>query len=155
MSKPAKLIASIVLSFAAGGIGSLATSSNISTWYMTLEKAAFNPPNWVFGPVWSVLYLLMGISLYLVWTTVSTRSKRSAFIAFGIQLALNTSWSLVFFGLHVLWVSIVIIVVLLGSISATIKLFHPISKQAAYLLVPYLLWVCFAATLNIAIALLN
>ncbi len=155
MSKFSKLITSILLVYAAGGIGSLAISSNVSTWYVTLEKASFNPPNWVFGPVWSVLYLLMSISLYLVWIAAYTKSKRPAFIAFGIQLILNASWSLVFFGLHLPWVGVVILMALLISIVATIKLFYPISKQSAYLLVPYLFWVCFASILNITIALLN
>ncbi len=155
MQKIVKLFASVALAFAAGGMGSIATISNIPIWYANLAKPFFNPPNWVFGPVWSILYLLMGLSLYMVWTARYNKSKRQAFTAFGLQLALNTAWSLVFFGLHLLWASVVIIVLLLASIAACIRLFWPISKQAAYMLLPYAAWVCFATALSIAVALLN
>ena len=124
-------------------------------WYAALEKPWFNPPNWVFGPVWSALYLAMGISLYLVWTAAYKPSKRSAYTWFGAQLALNALWSLVFFGLHAPEGGIVIILLLLASIVATIRAFWPIHRTAAYLLVPYIAWVTFATLLTVSIALLN
>lgn len=156
INKLVKLVAAILVSFAAGAIGSLATTANIPTWYADLEKPFFSPPNWVFGPVWSLLYLLMGISLYLVWTAKGEKVlKQKAYIAYGVQLALNTLWSLVFFGLHAPWAGVVIIVLMIVAIVATMKSFWPLSKTATYLLVPYLAWVSFATLLNISIALLN
>ena len=130
--KAVKLIASIVISFAAGAIGSLATISNISTWYAELEKPLLNPPNFVFGPVWTILYLLMGIALYLVWTSKATKSKTIAYAAFAAQLVLNALWSLVFFGLHSPELGILVIVLLIGAIVATMITFYRFSK-------PYLL----------------
>lgn len=153
-----KLVTFIIaqaVSFAAGAIGSLATFTNVNTWYATLDKPFFNPPNWVFGPVWTALYALMGISLYLVLTASYQKTKKPALILFGVQLALNALWSLVFFGLHAPWAAVVIIVVLLACIIATIKMFWPISRTAAYLLLPYAAWVSFATALNMAIAILN
>lgn len=155
MNKIWKLVVSILLAAAAGAIGSLATVANIPTWYALLEKPAFNPPNWIFGPVWTLLYLLMGISLYLVWTAKYKRNKKPAFTAFGVQLVLNTAWSLAFFGMHSPWAGLAVIIALWASITVTMRLFWPISRTAAYLLAPYLLWVSFATILNIAIAALN
>ncbi len=155
MVKPVKLLVAELLSFAAGGIGSIATIANIPTWYAALEKPFFNPPNWVFGPVWTALYALMGLSLYLVWIAPYKRSRRRAFAAFGVQLLLNALWSLVFFGLHLTWAGVFIIVLLLAAILATITLFRPISGRAACLLVPYAVWVIFATALNLGIAWLN
>lgn len=150
-----KLIVSIAVSLAAGGIGSLATIPNIPTWYAGLDKPPLLPPNEVFGPVWSILYVLIGIALFLVWTSESHVSKRSAYILFATQLALNTLWSVVFFGLHLPWLAAGVIVLLLISIGITIRLFARHSKIAAWLFVPYLAWVCFATYLNIGVAMLN
>lgn len=150
-----KLVASVVISFVAGGIGSLATVPNIPTWYANLDKPAFQPPNWVFGPVWSTLYLLMGIALWLVWTAKTKDSKKRAYILFGAQLVLNALWSLVFFGLHWTWLAVVVIVALWIVIALTIREFAKFSKPAAWLLVPYIAWVTFASVLNTAVAILN
>lgn len=150
-----KLAVSVLLSFAAGAIGSVATFANISTWYAGLAKPAFNPPNWLFGPVWTALYALMGISLYLAWTAKCKGSKHQAFMLFGAQLVLNAAWSIVFFGLHSLWGGVVVILILLATIAVTIRKFLYISRPAAYLLTPYLLWVSFATILNAAVALGN
>ena len=126
--KAVKLIASIVISFAAGAIGSLATISNISTWYAELEKPLLNPPNFVFGPVWTILYLLMGIALYLVWTSKATKSKTIAYAAFAAQLVLNALWSLVFFGLHSPELGILVIVLLIGGYRSNYDYFLSILK---------------------------
>ena len=150
-----KLVGSILLSFAAGGLGTLATTPNIPTWYAQLDKPWFNPPNWVFGPVWSTLYLLMGIALWLVWIAKSDRSKKRAYILFGTQLVLNALWSVVFFGLHQPWAAVIVIVALWIAIALNIREFAKFSKPAAWLLVPYIAWVSFASLLNISIAILN
>lgn len=153
--KALKLIVSLLIPFAAGAIGSLATTPNIQTWYAELEKPLLNPPNFVFGPVWTLLYLSIGISLFLIWTNKSKKDKTAAYWAFAAQMALNTLWSLVFFGLHAPELGIIIILLLIGAIVATIVLFHRIAKPAAYLLIPYLLWVSFATYLTIGVAALN
>jgi len=148
-------VASIIGSFAAGVIGSIATTPNIATWYADLTKPPLNPPNWVFGPVWSVLYLLMGISLALIILEASKHTKKKAYFWFGLQLTLNTLWSLVFFGLHQPWLGIVVILTLVISITMTILEFYRIKSIAAWLLAPYLFWVCFATYLTIGITALN
>lgn len=148
-------VLSIVTSFAAGALGSLATTPNIPSWYAALEKPVLNPPNWVFGPVWSILYVLMGIALALIILKSSKQPKKKAYFWFGLQLALNTLWSLVFFGLHSPWLGVVVIIALIVSIVLTIRGFYKINKYAAWLLVPYLAWVCFATYLTIGIATLN
>lgn len=149
-----KLIIAIIVSFLAGGIGSIFTAPAIKNWYPTLAKPAFNPPNWLFGPAWSLLYLLMGIALYLVWQSPST-NKKMAYWAFFIQLILNACWSIIFFGSHQLGLAFGEIVLLWLAIVWTIISFWRISKPAAYLLMPYLLWVIFAAILNFAVWRLN
>ena len=149
-----KFIVSVGVSFAAGGIGSLATVANIPTWYQALDKPPLLPPNEVFGPVWSVLYLLMGIALFLVWKQ-QPKKPGLLYIAFFAQLLLNTIWSLLFFGLHQPDMGIAIILVLLGTIVWTIREFARVSKPAAVLLVPYLVWVGFATYLTIGVAVLN
>ncbi len=139
-----------------GNIGSLATFSQINSWYATLVKPSFNPPNWIFGPVWTILYALMGIALYLVWLKGLKKSEgRLALGAFALQLILNVKWSFLFFGLHWPLVAFVEIVLLWLAIVLTIRTFSIISKPAAWFLVPYLLWVSFAAALNFAIWYLN
>lgn len=150
-----KLIASLIISLSAGALGSLATIPNIPSWYAGLEKPFFNPPNWLFGPVWTILYILIGISLYFIWIYSGKKSKRSAYTIFGIQLILNALWSIAFFGLHLPWLGFIIILALLTSIILTMVQFYRLSKVAAFLLLPYLLWVVFASLLNLAIALLN
>lgn len=142
----------ILLSLSAGFVGSFFTIESISTWYSTLEKPFFSPPNWVFGPVWTTLYVLIGISGYLAY---KSRGNSFAIKIFGLQLVLNTLWSIIFFGLKMPWLAFVEILVLLGVIVYLMKLFYKIDKVSAYLLIPYLLWVSFASILNLAIWLLN
>lgn len=155
MTKPAKLLISVGASLLAGAIGNLATNPNIPNWYAHLDKPSFNPPNWVFGPVWTLLYILMGIGLYLVWTSPGSKAKPAPYVWFGFQLMLNVLWSVVFFGWHMTGLAVVVILALLASIAITARLFWPVSRTAAYLLVPYMGWVLFAAVLNISIARLN
>ena len=150
------LVLSIGVCFLAAGIGSFSTTSAIDTWYVTLQKPFFNPPNWVFGPVWTLLYLLMGISLYLVWITkTDKKTKRKAITFFFVQLALNVLWSILFFGLKLPSAAFVGIVLLWLTILMTIKNFLPISKVAGWLLIPYITWVSFASVLNLSLIILN
>jgi benzodiazapine receptor len=151
-----KLIASIVVCQLAGMIGALATSASIQTWYVTLNKPFFTPPNWLFAPVWLTLYTLMGISLFLVWRQgVQDRPVQIALALFGVQLLLNAFWSIAFFGLRSPLAGLSVILMLWIAIAATIVKFLSLSKPAGLLLVPYILWVSIAAALNLAIVLLN
>lgn len=152
LNKRWKLVISIIIPFFASFIGGLFTASSVSSWYLELAKPFFNPPSWIFGPVWTILYLLMGISLYLIWTS---KYSKKAFVIFGIQLFLNALWSILFFGLKNPLLAFIEIIFLWISILLTIIIFYKISKKAAYLLVPYILWVTFAAILNLSIYLLN
>lgn len=151
-----KLIISISVTEIAGIIGSIFTISSIPTWYATLEKPVLNPPNWIFGPVWTILYALMGIALFLIWKKGLDRKgvKKSLYV-FGIHLVLNTLWSIVFFGLQSPGLALLNIILLLGSIVLTMVLFYKISKAAMWLLVPYIIWVSFATYLNFSIWILN
>jgi benzodiazapine receptor len=151
-----KLLVSIVICQAAGVIGSFFTTPSIPAWYAGIEKPSFTPPNSVFGPVWITLFLLMGIALFLVWREgLGDRRIRTAFIVFMVQLALNISWSIAFFGLRSPLAGLVVIVILWAAILATIFSFFGISKTAGALLIPYILWVSYAAVLNGAIYVLN
>ena len=145
---------SILVSLSAGAIGGIFTTSAIPTWYTTLNKPGFNPPNWLFGPAWTILYILMGIALYLVWIQ-DKKNKKIAYIFFFTQLVMNALWSFIFFGAHDLGWAFVEIVVLWLAILGTTIAFYRILKPAAYLLIPYILWVTFASILNFAIWRLN
>lgn len=149
-----QLIASVAVSLGAGGLGSIATVQNIPTWYAGLEKPPLLPPNDVFGPVWSVLYVMIGVALFLVWISREKKSARP-YVAFFTQLALNTLWCFMFFGLHLPWLGFAVIVALVGAIVWTMREFAPISKAAAWLFVPYLAWVLFATYLTVGVAGLN
>jgi len=157
-----KLVVAIAVSEAAGVVGAVFTTPAIqSGWYAGLVKPALNPPAWVFGPVWAILFALMGISVWLVWKKLDSRLRgndRKIKIALGIfigQLALNTLWSVIFFGLRSPGGALIEIVFLWFAILATIIAFAKISKLAAWLLVPYILWMSFAVYLNYAIWVLN
>ncbi len=139
----------------AGVVGSVFTMSAIPTWYATLKKPSFNPPNWIFGPVWLTLYTMMGVSLYLVWQKRAVASVWPAIIFFLIHLGVNALWSIVFFGQKNIHGALIIIVVLWLMIVGSIFLFWQIDRTAAYLLIPYLLWVSFASALNYSIGKLN
>lgn len=149
-----QFVASIGATFVAAGLGSYFTVTNIPTWYERLNKPPLLPPNEVFGPVWSVLYFMIGVALFLVWIAKKKDGKH-AYIAFGSQLVLNTLWCAVFFGLHLPWLGFVVILALLGTIGWTMYEFMKISKPAAWLFVPYLLWVMFATYLTVGVAIVN
>lgn len=174
-----KLVVAIIISELAGIIGSVFTASSVSTWYAALEKPALNPPAWVFGPVWTILYALIGIALFLVWKNDwrvanhvleavgkpwnkwSRRlwsgdwQKQNVLAIFAVQYILNILWSFIFFGLQLPGLAFFALIALWFSIVYLIVNFYRISKAAAYLLLPYLLWVSFAGYLNFAIWSLN
>jgi translocator protein len=145
----------LAASFLVAAVGGLFTSMGMPDWYMALEKPAFNPPSWVFGPVWTALYAMMAVAAWLVWREAGFRGARPAFVAYGVQLALNLAWSGIFFGLREPGWALVEIVALWAAILATMVLFFRHSRPAGLLLVPYLAWVSFAAVLNGAIWRLN
>lgn len=151
-----KLLASLTVVLAAGGIGSLATTRAIPTWYRDLAKPSFNPPDWLFGPAWTTLYLLMAVAAFLVWKQgLGATGVKLALAAFLVQLILNALWSVLFFGLRSPLGGLVDIIVLWLAILANIILFFRVSVPAGILLLPYIAWVTFAAVLNAAILRLN
>lgn len=157
MNKITRILAVVVTCLAIGYFSGIVTRSSIETWYPTLIKPSFNPPNWVFAPAWSLLYLLMGVAAGLVWDRIEHEKEavKKALIFFAIQLALNALWSYLFFGLMNPLLALIEIVVLWLMIYETLLKFIKINKVAGYLLVPYLLWVSFATILNASIWWLN
>ncbi len=151
-----KLIASLALCFFVAFAGSFVTTPAIEGWYAGLVKPAFNPPNWIFGPVWSILYFLMGLSFYIVWNKgITWRKEKRAIFAFFIQLFLNFFWSFTFFGMEQPLFAFFVIMALWLTILYTIIQFKKLSTAAAYLLLPYIAWVTFASLLNLFIVVLN
>ena len=151
-----KFFISILASFAAGGIGSLFTFKVIPTWYAGLKKPPYTPPNWAFGPVWTTLYILMGISVFLVWQNgLATNGALLAFTLFWIQLALNALWSIIFFGMKSKGGGVITIIVLWLLILATMITSFRVSVCASALLIPYIVWVSIASYLNIGVWLQN
>jgi len=157
MNKFVKIIIAVLICLAVGYISSLVTQSSIDTWYPTIQKPSFNPPNWVFAPVWTLLFILMGISAGLVWDKIDSDRelvKRGMFF-FTVQLALNALWSYLFFGLNNILLASIEIVLLLLLIYETHLIFKKVDKKASYMLIPYMLWVGFATVLTISIYFLN
>ncbi len=155
MNRYLKLTLCILLPLLIGGFSGYATASGISSWYVGLNKPFFNPPNYLFGPVWSMLYILMGISFYRILQSQDSELKRKAILIFCIQLILNFLWSFLFFRFQMLAISFIEIIIMWISIATMIYTFTKIDKTAAYLQIPYLLWVSFAGVLNAAIWYLN
>jgi benzodiazapine receptor len=156
MNKLVRYLLSIGICFLAGGIGTIFTVSAIPAWYAALNKPFFSPPNWLFGPAWTTLYTLMGISLALIWQKgLKTKKVRDGLYLFGIQLALNAIWSPVFFGAKNLFLALVIIIFMWIFILKTILAFRKINKVASHLLYPYIAWVSFATVLNFSVWILN
>jgi len=150
-----KLIASIILPLALGTIAGMFTSQSIPDWYATLNRPSFNPPNWIFGPVWTTLYLLMGISLFLIWQQDISKERNLAIWVFLLQLLLNFGWSFIFFYFNWIGIALVEIILLWISIVYMLVLSYKIKPLAAYMNLPYLLWVTFATVLNASYYILN
>ena len=150
------LVCSVIICEVAGAIGAIFVMPNISGWYSTLVKSSLNPPAFVFGPVWTLLYFLMGIAVFIIWNKGKERKDvRHAVKVFSFQLLLNILWSILFFGLQNPLLALVDIVLLWLAIVWTIIAFYKISKGAAWILAPYLLWVSFALYLNLTVCRLN
>ena len=151
-----KLIISIIIPLAVGGISGFFTSSSVNTWFKSLNKPSFNPPSWVFAPVWTTLYILMGISFYIIWKSHAKLEKRyTGYTYYWLQLALNFLWSFLFFFYKRPDLALIDIILLFIMIASTIMSFRKVSKTAAWLLVPYICWVAFATALNFEIWRLN
>jgi len=147
---------SVVICLVIGYLSSIVTQSSVNDWYTTLNKPSFNPPNWLFAPVWTVLYVLMGISAGWVWAKgFHHKWVKTGLYHFGFQLLLNALWSIVFFGLKNPFLAFLVIITLVIMLILTIRWFKVVSKFAAILLIPYLAWVCFATLLNYNIWVLN
>jgi len=150
-----KLLVSLILPVGLGSLAGIFTAKAIPEWFDTLAKPSFNPPSYLFGPVWTVLYILMGISLFLIWNTPKTERRQKALTVFGLQLFFNFWWSILFFSFHTIFLSVIDILLMWLLIIYMIILFKRIKPIAAYLQIPYLLWVTFATVLNISIWYLN
>lgn len=155
MKKILLFLYSVLISFSAGIVGSLFTIPKIDSWYTTLEKPIFSPPNWLFGPVWNILYLFMGISLFLVLTAKKSGDRSFGLKLFYAQLVLNALWSIVFFGMENPALGFIIIILLWGLIFMTIKILFSVNRIAGNLLLPYIVWVTIATLLNLGIVILN
>jgi len=151
-----KLFLAVAGSVIAGSSGALFTSGAVNSWYQEINKPWFNPPSWLFGPVWTLLFVLMGVAFYIVWMKgLNTGKGRGARNIFLIQFAFNIAWSWIFFGMGNFWLAFAEILILWWLIYKTIKSFSAVDKQAGMLLWPYLSWVSFATFLNLSIAVLN
>jgi benzodiazapine receptor len=150
-----KLLYALVTTLGVGSIAGIATASSIGNWYEHIAKPTFNPPNWLFAPVWTVLYIMMGIALFLIWKQTPSPEKSKALTVFAIQLFLNFIWSFIFFNFHQIGLALIDIILLWIFIVISIYKFRLFNKTACYLMVPYLIWVSFATVLNAAIFRLN
>jgi len=151
----AALAGFVILCLAASALGAAVTVSATGSWYDELAKASWNPPPWVFGPVWTVLYVMMGVATWLVWRQGASAARRRAMSVFAIQLTLNVLWSYLFFGFHLPLAALIEMGVLWLAIAVTLRAFARLSAPAGWLLVPYLAWVTYALSLNGAIVVLN
>ncbi len=147
----------MAICLAVGYLSSLVTIDSVKTWYPTIQKPFFNPPNWIFGPMWTLLYILMGIAGGLVWNQLENNKElvKKGLLFFTVQLVLNALWSYLFFGLHNILLALIEIILLLLIIIETYLIFKKIDKTAGKLFIPYILWVSFATVLTISIYILN
>ena len=145
----------LALCLGIGALGSIATAQSVATWYQTLIKPSFNPPDWLFAPVWTTLYVLIAVAGWRVWRRRGLLGARAEFGAYAAQLALNLAWSFLFFGQRMIGAALVEIVVLLAAIALNVVLFWRVDRLAGWLLAPYAAWVAFASLLNFALWRLN
>ena len=143
----------LIITFSASLIGGLATFTFKEPWYSLLNKPVFNPPDWVFGPVWTILYLLMTISIWMYWHS-KNKEMNTVYIYF-IHLVFNATWSIVFFALHNMILALLVLVTLIGLIINLIIRYRRVTMMSSYLMIPYLLWCCFALILNTSLIILN
>mgnify|MGYP003516057349 FL=1 len=157
MSKYLRIIYCVAICLVVGYLSSITTQSSINTWYPTLIKPVFNPPNWLFAPVWTLLFIMMGIAAGMIWNQLENQRElvKKALLFFTVQLLLNALWSYLFFGLNNVLLALIEVILLWLVIYETFHIFKKIDKKAAYLFIPYLIWVAFAAILNGSIYYLN
>ena len=157
MSKYLRIIYCVAICLVVGYLSSITTQSSINTWYPTLIKPSFNPPNWLFAPVWTLLFIMMGIAAGMIWKHLESQRElvKKALLFFTVQLLLNALWSYLFFGLNNVLLALIEVILLWLVIYETFHIFRKIDKKAAYLFIPYLIWVAFAAVLNGSIYYLN
>ena len=157
MSKSLRIIYCVAICLVVGYLSSITTQSSINTWYPTLIKPSFNPPNWLFAPVWTLLFIMMGIAAGMIWNQLENQRElvKKALLFFTVQLLLNALWSYLFFGLNNVLLALIEVILLWLVIYETFHIFRKIDKKAAYLFIPYLIWVAFAAILNGSIYYLN
>lgn len=157
MSKYLRIIYCVAICLVVGYLSSITTQSSINTWYPTLIKPIFNPPNWLFAPVWTLLFIMMGIAAGMIWKHLESQRElvKKALLFFTVQLLLNALWSYLFFGLNNVLLALIEVILLWLVIYETFHIFKKIDKKAAYLFIPYLIWVAFAAVLNGSIYYLN
>ena len=157
MQKYLRIVYVVAICLAVGYLSSLVTAESVKTWYPTLKKPFFNPPNWIFAPVWSLLYVLMGIAGGLVWNQLENNRElvKKGLFFFTAQLLLNAMWSYLFFGLHNILLAVIEIILLWLIVFETYLIFKKIDKTAAKLFIPYILWISFATILTIFIYILN
>ena len=155
MHKAVKLLSSIGLCLAIGALGSIFTSSSVNNWYESILKPSFNPPNWLFGPVWTILFILMGITLYLLLIAKKSKNRTLTLKLFYAQLGFNLLWSIFFFGWKNPLLALIDLIILWIFILFTLLKTFKVSRRGGYLLIPYLVWVSFAFVLNLSIVLLN
>ena len=154
--EPIPFTLSLVITLGIAYVASLFTRPEIAGWYSSLNKPAFNPPSWLFAPVWITLYIIIAIAAYIIWKKRERSSEyTTTVVIYVIQLLLNFSWSIVFFGMHQILAALIVILALLVAIILNINWFGRFSKAAAWMMVPYLLWVSFGTLLNLSILILN
>lgn len=150
-----KFVVSLMLPLSLGAIAGMFTAQAVPEWYATLNRPSFNPPNWIFGPVWTTLYLILGFSFFMIWKQERSKERNQAIMIFFVQMVLNFGWSFLFFYYNLIGFALFEIVVLWISIIGMIILFYKIRPLAAYVNIPYLLWVTFATILNAGYYFLN
>ena len=151
----AALMVAIAVTALAAVIGSVATVEGVDSWYREIERPTWTPPDWLFGPVWTVLYLAMAIAAWMVWRAPASPARTRGLILYGVQLTMNATWSIVFFGMNRIGGALVVILLLLALIIAATFTYWRVDERAAWLFIPYVLWVAFATALNGAIWMLN
>lgn len=156
MRSAVRLVLCLILCYGVAAVGAVSTASSITTWYAGLVKPAWTPPNAVFPIVWNILYALMALSLWLLWDRSAASVQRMQAITFFlIQLGLNFIWSPVFFGARAIWTGLAVLLLLVGFVGLTIRAAWPVNRAAAVFLLPYLLWISYASTLNAGIGIMN
>ena len=152
-NKYISLIGFIFVTFFASAIGGFTTRISKEPWYSTINKPSFNPPDWVFAPVWTALYICMAFAIWLIW--INPKKTKKIFYIYFIHLFVNTTWSVIFFGLHKIFLALLVIGLIIFFIIWLIRLYLPLNKLSVYLMIPYLGWCCYAFVLNLNLYLLN